>query len=198
MPITVRCPKCNALAAAPDAAAGARVKCPQCGEAVSVPRQAGPTPDWLAAPPPVRRPAPTPVSTTAAASGPAEAPPSGASAGPPPPADPIRDDEPEPWYYRYIERYVISAIWIGLGLIALSFMVTTVLFVVAGAWTTSTSSMPIGNTAAAGCVGFLYWLYLAVMHVAAAFLLVYICSWLLLALDGARNLRRIRIKLPGG
>ena len=43
----------------------------------------------------------------------------------------------------------------------------------------------------------LYWLYAAAVHVGAAFFLVYVCSWLLLALDAARNLRRIRMKLPG-
>ena len=41
------------------------------------------------------------------------------------------------------------------------------------------------------------WVFLAIMHYFAAVAIVYLASWLLLALDAARNLRRIRMKLPG-
>ena len=101
MPITIRCPACDTQVSAPDAAAGrassARVRrgAERAATGRGRPRLDGRT----AARPPA---APAPAAT--ATSGAADPPPPDADAAPQPPPEPIRDDEPEPWYYRFIER----------------------------------------------------------------------------------------------
>ena len=187
MPITVRCHACDARTVCPDEAGGRRVKCPRCGQRLNVPARA--VPDWQAAPPPVRR---------APALGP-----SPDDAEPPPqepysePAPAVEEDdyEPEPWYYGFIERYVISCMWFGTILCILSFTGITVLCLVLAAGLSATA--PIAGSLSGGLALFLLWIYAAVCCVAAVLAVVYGCSWLLLALDAARNLRKIRMKFRG-
>ncbi len=148
MPITIRCHACDTRVSAPDAAAGRRVKCPRCGEELSVPQQAGAVPGWMAAPPPVRRPAPAPAAT--ATSGSADPPPPDADAAPQPPPEPIRYDEPEPWYYRFIERVVIGSMWFGLALRPL--LCGFDAFSFSSAASGSPAGLPASSAAAGGCV----------------------------------------------
>jgi hypothetical protein len=182
--------------AAPDALAGRRVKCPRCGEELTVPQQSGAAPDWMAAPPPVRRPLPAPAPTPATAPA-AGNPQTAAGPDPAPQADPspaVAYDEPEPWYYRFIERYTIVLLCIWIAVLTLVFGAVTVgmLYLGAQAAKAGVSDGPLG-----GCSLFLQWLFAAAGYALAVCGAVFAASWLLLALDAARNLRRIRIKLPG-
>jgi predicted RNA-binding Zn-ribbon protein involved in translation (DUF1610 family) len=47
MPISAACPNCAATIKAPDQLAGKKIHCPKCGERMSIPNAAGPTPDWM-------------------------------------------------------------------------------------------------------------------------------------------------------
>ena len=193
MPITVRCHACATRVSAPDAAAGRRVKCPRCGEELSVPLQGAAAPDWMAAPPPVRRPAPAPAPT--ATSGAADPLPPDADAAPQPPSEPNRYDELEPWYYRYIERYTIVLLCIWIAVLTLIFVAYSVLMLIEGA---AVAQVGFGNqTAFGGCAMIFAWLLMAACYALAVCAAIFAAAWLLLALDAARNLRRIRLKLPG-
>jgi hypothetical protein len=100
------------------------------------------------------------------------------------------DDEPEPWYYHFIERFVTSAMWVGVMLCVASFILWSVVFLTMGYQ--GTSAAGVGG----GFAAFFLWLFFGVFHFVWAMCVISGCAWLLLALDAARNLRRIRIKLP--
>ena len=197
MSITVRCHSCDNRVLCPDKAAGRKVRCPRCQTELEVPPQPTPgVPDWLSAPPPVRRSAPT-LAPAPDPSPDSHAPaPQELDSEPPSSSVDDADYEPEPWYYHFIERYVTVAMWGGIIVCALSFVGLTVFLAFLGAGLSALSTSAAG-TAGGGCILFLYWVYAAVIHCLMAFAIIYGCSWLLLALDAARNLRGIRLRLRG-
>jgi hypothetical protein len=88
------------------------------------------------------------------------------------------DDGPEPWYYRLIETYAKGALWSGIGSIA----VVSLAFIVAGIRMFSPGP---------GMVILLI-LGTLVQAALAAFLLLLAVAFVLLIVDAARNLRKIR------
>jgi hypothetical protein len=191
--IVVHCPACGARASVPDKLAGRKVQCPRCQVELPSPTAAGPPPaDWSSAPPPVRRPAlqsaPEP-GPTADADPPAPQEPDSY-----PPLEQVGDDEPEPWYYRFIQRYVPVLLCVWIFFITLGFVGYTAMLLFIGAETTK---VPQLGGATAGCSLFFAWLALAVGYALAVCGAVFAASWLLVALDAARNLRLIRLKMPG-
>jgi hypothetical protein len=206
----ITCPHCRHQFLTPGTVEVRKTRCPKCNAVVTVPAVAaavephGEAGDWAAAPPPVRRHTPPPVRRGPAPAAPVSPQPPAAPSAPdpdpqladayadprPPAGCPDDADEPEPWYYRFIERYVIICMWICLALCILSLAGWTLLLLIAE--TKGASVLGAGG----GLFLFFQWLFLALMHFFLAMAIIYVCSWLLLALDAARNLRRIRIKLP--
>ena len=78
----------------------------------------------------------------------------------------------------------------GVMLCVASFILWSVVFLTMGYQ--GTSAAGVGG----GFAAFFLWLFFGVFHFVWAMCVISGCAWLLLALDAARNLRRIRIKLP--
>ena len=112
-------------------------------------------------------------------------------------ADPSTGDayEAEPWYYRFIERYTILLMWIGIIVCTLPFLAFTIVCLAVGAG--AMIAPKIGDLALGGCFLFALWMAAAIAYGLNVLGIVFGSSWLLLAVDAARNLRGIRIKLPG-
>ncbi len=90
-------------------------------------------------------------------------------------------DQPEPWYYGFLERYALLVIKLGIALAIVGFFGAMLLGLVISAQHQN---------------GFVYFVIAFfegfVSTVAAIIALLFICSFILLAVDAARRLRDIQ------
>ena len=165
----VGCPHCGKPISYSREFAGQIIGCPHCGGRLQMP---GTPPSRGAAPP--------------APPTPSRAPTFGATDD-----SPRRKPDREPWYYGFIEGYSKLLLWIAvLSVIGAGLLVGYV------GVKPFTSTLIAEQEARGVVIAILVWIGYALMLVASLIGSVFVVASALLAVDAARNLREMRMRMP--